>query len=301
MKKTLFPLCFLAALLPIQVAAQNLRPSDVDALPSSEPSYIGSYGADPRQIGELRIPEGNGPFPVVVMIHGGCWTEGYATMRNTAPVSSALTAKGVATWNIEYRQVGETGAGWPGTFLDWGMATDHLRVLAKDHPLDLTNITVVGHSAGAHAALFVGSRPRLSDHSEIRGNDPLQVNSIVAIDGPADLRSFVQIDEEICGKPVIAPLLGGTIEDQAKRYEEASPITHLPLRARQALISSSEVLAPEVAEEYRAAAALAGDKVDVRVFAESGHFEVIAPGTREWASIEEIILSLAGIDRERAN
>ncbi|HKA47074.1 MAG TPA: hypothetical protein VKD68_02855 [Methyloceanibacter sp.] len=70
---------------------------------------VQTYGSNALQFGELRLPKGNGLFPVAVVIHGGCWTKGFATLRNTAPLASALAAKGIATWNIEYRQVGDNG------------------------------------------------------------------------------------------------------------------------------------------------------------------------------------------------
>ena len=128
---------FLIIVLLIQsstwVVGQRLRPGDVDALPASKPTAVEKYGNDSLQFGELRLPKGPGPFPVAVIIHGGCWTKGFATVRNTAASASALTEKGVATWNIEYRQVGDSGGGWPGTFLDWGTAADHLRVVAKTY------------------------------------------------------------------------------------------------------------------------------------------------------------------------
>ena len=285
----------LAMALSATAEAQSIGPSDVDLLPASEPTLVSAYGLDPLQIGELRLPPGSGPFPVAVVIHGGCWTKGFATKRNTAPIASALAAKGIATWNIEYRQVGDAGGGWPGTFQDWGAATDHLRLLAEIRPLDLSNVMVVGHSAGAHAALFVASRPRLPIASEVRGREPLPVNTAVAIDGPADLRSFVGFDEEICGKPVIELLMGGKIGAMATQYAEASPAAQLPLGVRQLLVSSSPVLSPETAEVYRKVATAAGDKVDVRVFAESGHFEGIAPGSDEWSEIEAMILRFAGV------
>ena len=298
MSRILTALCASALLLPSPVIAQSMRPSDVDALPASEPALVSSYGADALQFGELRLPPGEGPFPVVVVIHGGCWTAGYATAQNTAAIATALAAKGVATWNIEYRQVGNAGAGWPGTFLDWGNATDHLRVLARDNPLDLTNVVVVGHSAGAHAALFVASRARLPAESAVRGSDPLPVKAAVAIDGPGDLRPFVGLDADICGQPVIEPLVGGSIDAHPDRFADASPAAQLPLGVRQGLVSASLVLSPETAEIYRAAATAAGDSVDVRVLAGTGHFEPIAPGTAQWRVVEDLILSFTQIHED---
>lgn len=281
------------------VAAQKMRADAPNQLPSSLPAATLAYGADPLQVGDLRLPAGPGPFPVVVIIHGGCWTKGFATRRHTAAMATSLASKGVATWNIEYRQLGEAGAGWPGTFLDWGAATDHLRTLARTYPLDLSRIVVTGHSAGAHAALFVASRPRLPADSAVRGADPLPIKAAVAIDGPGDLPPFVGPDSEICGKPVIEPLMGGTPDSVADRYRQGSPAALLPLGVRQALVSSSRVLTPEAAESYRSAAASAGDKVDVHVLADSGHFEPIAPGTREYGQVEAVLLEFAGITRPR--
>jgi acetyl esterase/lipase len=145
------------ALLPFAVCstslrAQNMVSRDVDDLPTSAPTLVAAYGSDPHQVGELRLPPGKGPFPVVEVVHGGCWTKGFATRKNTAALASALTALGYATWNIEYRQIGDEGAGWPGTFKDWAAATDYLRVLAKSQPISLTRVAVVGHSAGAHGS-----------------------------------------------------------------------------------------------------------------------------------------------------
>ena len=188
------------------------------------PSKVEAYGADPLQYGELRLPAGPGPFPVAVIIHGGCWTRGFATLRYMAPLASALAAKGVATWNVEYRQLGDNEAGWPGTFLDWAAATDHLRALAQKHPLDLSRVIAVGHSAGAQAALWLAARGRLPPTSAIRSGDPLKISAVVAIDGPVDLKAFIALDKFVCGKPVVSRLLGGSPEEVPGRYRESSPI-----------------------------------------------------------------------------
>ncbi len=276
-------------MLSTAVAGQGVSPADIDKLPETAPTLVDSYGKSAQQFGELRMPVGKGPFPVAVVIHGGCWTKGFATVRNTSPIASALAAKGVATWNIEYRQVGDAGGGWPGTFLDWGAGVDHLRTLGKKYPIDLSRVAVVGHSAGAHAALWVGGRRRLPKGSEIAVSDALPVQAVFAIDGPVDLASMVGPDAEVCGKPVIAPLMGGTLAEKHERYAHASPQQMLPLGTRQFLIGSA-ILSPPMAQAYRKLAQDKGDKVEFMAI-QTGHFEVIAPGRDEWARIEKLILS----------
>lgn len=73
------------------------------------------FGKDDLRSGELRIPDGHGPFPVMILVHGGCWTKelGRTGMQSFA---ESLRRRGVATWDIDYRRVGHEGGGWPGTY-----------------------------------------------------------------------------------------------------------------------------------------------------------------------------------------
>src|ERR1017187_3521621 len=104
-----------------------------------------AYGSDPQQFGDLRLPKGAGPFPVVIVIHGGCWRAQY-DLEHNGRMAGALTAPGAATWSIEYRRLGNPGGGAPGTFDDVAAAAAYLQVLAKQYPLDLKRVTAVGHS-----------------------------------------------------------------------------------------------------------------------------------------------------------
>jgi acetyl esterase/lipase len=274
-------------------AQQRFGPRQVDSLPSVAPTVIARYGVDSLQGGELRMPSGAGPFPVAVVIHGGCWTVGFATLKNTAPLASAITELGVATWNIEYRQVGNPGAGWPGTFLDVAAGIDYLRTLATKYSLDLNRVVLVGHSAGAHLALWGAGRSRLPAESPIRGQNPLRVSAAVAIDGPGDIIGLVGPDARICGKQVIAGLMGGTPTEQAGRYREASPQEILPLGVPQYLVAA-QVLRPDDALQYQARARTAGDSVAVLPVTNGGHFDVIGPGRPAFPAVLSFIRQAIG-------
>ena len=272
--------------------AQNMDPRDVDALRSDPPKLVAHYGPGPLQVGELRLPAGVGPFPVVVVVHGGCWTKGFATARNTAALATALTGMGFATWNIEYRQVGDSGAGWPGTFQDWAAATDYLRELAKSQPLDLGHVAVVGHSAGAHAALWIASRGKISASSVVGAARPLPIQVAVAIDGPGELAPFVGYDAEVCGRPVIVPFMGGSPKEQPARYHSATPLALLPVHAKEYLVASV-VLTSDAAEHYRTIAKREGQYVEVLNVHDGGHFDIIAPGSKAWGDQVEPFLRKA--------
>src|SRR5262249_53960804 len=76
-----------------------------------------AYGTEPLQFGDLRVPKAKSPYPVVMNIHGGFWRNKY-DLAHAGHFCAALTTRGVATWNVEYRRVGDKGGGWPGTFAD---------------------------------------------------------------------------------------------------------------------------------------------------------------------------------------
>jgi hypothetical protein len=266
---------------------RELSPSDVSALPATAPTVTEAYGPEPLQVGELRLPPGPGPFPVAVVIHGGCFISKYGSMRNTAPIASALAAKGVATWNIEYRALGVPGGGWPGTWLDWGLGTDHLRALAKRFPLDLSRVIVVGHSAGGTGALFIAGRKGFPANSAVRGGDPMAVRAVVDLDGPFDLVAIEPNSVHDCGEPVIDEMLGGTPAQQPGHYAEVSPILRLPLHLPQFIVRAQALSAQNV-EAYRAAAK--GDRVLALAPDGGTHFNIIAPGEPQWRPVEAFIL-----------
>src|ERR1700719_1354052 len=97
-----------------------------------------AYGADPNQFLDLRLPareKGQTLSPLVINIHGGYWRAKY-NLDHAGHLCAALTTKGLATANLEYRRGGNDGGAWPGTFADIRSAYSFLVQNAPSHNLD---------------------------------------------------------------------------------------------------------------------------------------------------------------------
>jgi acetyl esterase/lipase len=284
---------------PPNAAASSPRlmtPQDLLAIPSRKPDRRVRYGQDSSQYGELRVPAGAGPHPVVVLVHGGCFKAAYGNTRDLAPMADALKDRGIATWNIEYRRLGEPGGGWPGTYLDVGRAVDHLRTLAVQYRLDLSRLVVAGHSAGGHLAMWAAARSRLPRSSPLYIADPIPMRGVIDLAGPIDMTANIQGYEALCRDSVITSLLGGTPTTVPERYAQASAIKLLPLDIPQVLVAGThEDFVPlPLMEAYAKAARRAGDSVQIVVIAGAGHFEIASPRSSAWPRVEAAIRSLVG-------
>lgn len=267
---------------------QNLSFEEIEKFPAPPADHRIAYGDGPLQFGDLRLPPGRGSHPVVIVIHGGCWYSEY-DLKHVAAFSAALTQMGVATWSVEYRRIGDSGGGWPGTFEDVARGTDFLRVLARAYPLDLRRVVVVGHSAGGQLALWLAARRGLPKDSPLHSPDPLPLRGVVSLAGITDLRGY----GSRCGNAV-TKLLGGSAEEVPLRYRQTSPIELLPLRVKQRLIHGllDKIVPPEQSGEYEAAAGRRGDDVRLFTVREAGHFDLIVPQATAWPAVQEAILSL---------
>ena len=249
-------------------------PSALERMAVSAPTYTLRYGPAPKQYADLRVPPGKGPFPIAVIIHGGCWDVSFGSSGTIAPIADALTKQGIATLNVQYRVVGDPGGGWPGTMRDVGTAIDAVRQLARRYPLDLGRLVVAGHSAGAQLALWSAMRDRLSPGSQVASPHPLLPKAVMAIDGPGALAQFIGQDADVCGKPVIVPFMGGTPAQVPMRYRDASPQDHLPLHIPQyvAQAAFADLMQPYIDKARRS-----GDPVTAYRPANTGHFSIINP------------------------
>lgn len=263
-----------------------------------------AYGPDALQFGELRLPATKPPHPVAIVIHGGCWVARLgnmdpraAGMENMRPLAAALTESGIATWNMEYRRLGHEGGGWPGSFRDVANAADFLRTLAREHQLDLTRIIAIGHSAGGHFAMWLAARPKIPENSELYVKDALRLAGVVNLDGPADLKATLPMQQPVCGSPVITNLMGGSPEERPERYRAGSPIELLPLGVPQAFFAG-RLFGAHVAP-YEAAAKKAGETVQATAIESAGHFVFIDPQSDVWPQVLASVRRVLSLKRER--
>ncbi len=288
----LTPMAFLCAQTP---APRLMRAGDVDTVPLHRSSTRLYYGADSLQFGDLRMPDGGGPFPVAIIIHGGCWMSRYATLRNTAALADALADVGVASWNLEYRRYDHPGGGWPGTFRDVADGADFVRTLARQYPLDTTRVVAAGHSAGAHLALWLATRRTLDAASPLAGGTPIALSGVVSVGGIADLREFYARERATCGNPAVESLLGGVPDSVPGRVRDASPIERLPLRVPSVHVAGErDLIAPAaVRDAFANAARQRGDSAWVITVPAEGHFEAITPARATGRAVIDAIQRLA--------
>jgi acetyl esterase/lipase len=257
------------------------------------------YGPDESQFGDLRIPQGGGgPYPVVVVIHGGFWRAQY-DLGHIGHLCEALAREGIATWSLEYRRIGEPHGGWPGTFRDVVTGTAHLRPLAVSFPLDLGRVFTLGHSAGGHLAIWLASSRRLADNHPLVPASLPSIRGAVSLAGVLDLRRASDLR---LSRGVTDELLGGSPGKVPERYATTSPIDMLPVGVPRALVhgEADDVVPIEISRRYLEAAAARGDQVSLTALPNVGHFEVIDPLSHAWPPVLAAVLSMPGLGTQDA-
>jgi acetyl esterase/lipase len=199
------------------------------------------------------------------------------------PIAQDLARRGFAVWNLEYRRLGASTGGWPGTFDDAIAGIGHLASLVADGiDLDLDRVTVVGHSAGGHLALWSAARQRVGGKTGAAERVPIR-----AAVGLAPVADLVRAYELGLGGGAVAELLGGTPTDQAARYQSASPRAMLPLGVQQLVIHGTldDVVPVEIARSYVQAARTAGDRVELLELSGTGHMDFLDPSSAAHAAL----------------
>jgi len=279
--------CALA--LPAQAQPKLMDWPDLMGRPLPKATARIAYGPDPLQAAEIWRPDGKGPFPTVLMIHGGCWRSGVANLHIMDYAAEDLRRRGIAVWNIEYRGVDRPGGGYPGTFQDVSAAADALLAHGRDYGLATDKLVVLGHSAGGQLALWLTARPKLPASSPLQDPKPLNIAWTVSLGGLPDLVTA----KDGCGEATVARLLAGSARPDP--LSDTSPAGLLPLGTPRMLIHGAldETAPPAQGKAYVARARAAGDiRAWTYAIPGEGHVEEIAPGSKTWAAVTDGLQSV---------
>ncbi len=243
-----------------------------------------AYGSDPNQFFDLRLPrdkaKGNRLYPAVLNIHGGFWRAKY-NLDHAGHLCAALTLKGLATVNVEYRRVGNDGGAWPETFADVRAAYQFILQNGQQYQLDSRKMIVMGHSAGGQLALCLAA------------HEP-SVGRVISLAGVVDLQRAYQLH---LSKDAVVEFMRGTPSQVPEHYREADPMQLSVAHARQLLIhgSDDDTVPVDFSRNYVAEKHKRTVKEDAKLveLAGAGHMDLIDPGSSAWKDVERVVLELA--------
>ena len=244
-----------------------------------------AYGADAHQFIEVRLPRSAGAHgsqlqPALINIHGGYWRARY-DLAHAGHLCEALRGAGVATFNIEYRRVGNAGGGWPGTFDDIRAAFRFVSQQVARFRVDPGRLVVMGHSAGAQLALCLAAHEA-------------SVRRVISLAGVLDLKKAYTLH---LSNDAVVEFLGGKPEAVPEHYREADPMELAIPRARQWILvgRDDDVVSPELSREYVQFKTSVGRKepkenVELLEIPRAGHFELIDPGAEAFKLVASTVL-----------
>ncbi len=240
----------------------------VSSLDLPLPDAVVRYAAHDDGLVDVHLPvPGSAPAPLVVLLHGGFWKQAY-DRRHTRAVAAALSAEGFVVATPEYRRVGGTG-GWPATAQDVDAAVAAIPGLLAGLGIATTGMTVMGHSAGGHLALWLANQ----------GHD---VDRVVGLAPVGDLRAAARAG---LGSDATQALLGGGPDEVPKRYDEADPATRLRTRPSCEVVVVHGADDDIVPLENSLGLAKAHPFVDLRVVEGADHFDVVNPTSAAWPAV----------------
>jgi acetyl esterase/lipase len=218
-------LCIFPALLPA---------AEPDPAFKIEKGITYSTAGDEKLQLDIAIPSGKGPFPCVVMLHGGAWSGGSRKEFTTGDVDKKGKAtpswievaaeKGYVAAAVSYRLAPKYK--FPAMIEDARSAVRFLRTNAKKYKIDPDKFAAMGFSAGAHLSLLCGLCDKsagfdVGDNLDVSG----KVQCVIDFFGPADLSLYAaspSIEDSF-----IVPVFGKEVKTDATVYKKVSPITYV--------------------------------------------------------------------------
>ncbi|PTX94255.1 alpha/beta hydrolase [Opitutus sp. ER46] len=221
-------------LLPFAAPAQTQPAPLPDSIKAvRDLAYV--EGGHVRQALDLYLPaNGDGPFPVIVWVHGGAWRTG--DKRSCLPLRRGFVEQGYAVASINYRL--SQHALFPAQLEDCKAAIRWLCAHAKEYRLDAGHIAAWGSSAGGHLVALLGTTGDVSDFDmgPNRGFSS-RVQAVIDDYGPTDFAQLEAVWKADPARPPPDPkdaaapaaLIGGPINEPANaaKVQRANPIAYV--------------------------------------------------------------------------
>jgi acetyl esterase/lipase len=256
---------------------RSVPAEDILSQPQPPPDERVAYGTDPNQFLEVRLPRAKGPHSILLNIHGGYWRSKY-DLKHAGHLCEALRKAGVATFNLEYRRVGNAGGGWPGTFEDIRSAYRFVQQVQSRSHADPNRLVVMGHSAGGQLALC------LAAHEPSLGR-------VISLAGVVDLKRGFALH---LSHDAVAEFLGGKPDQVPEHYRAADPMELRIPQARQWLIHGREddTVPPEFSRDYVMQKKKAGELAELLEIPHAGHFDLIDPASEAFKQVSSTVKTL---------
>ncbi|MFM9871961.1 MAG: alpha/beta hydrolase [Fimbriimonadaceae bacterium] len=213
---------------------------------------------------DLFVPEGTGPNPTLLLIHGGGWISGEKeTFHDEARY---FASQGIASACIGYRLAPLNP--FPAASDDVLHAVAFLRKNAKQYNLDPNTLVSFGNSAGGHLSCIAGLQRTLSN-----GDPAENVNASVAICPITDIRNPDQTQYPI-SMSFLEQFMDCSFAESPEKYSVASPMTHIHEKAPPFLIfhgEADDIVPPEQSKNLYINLQQAGVSAELHILEGEGH------------------------------
>lgn len=260
---------------------------------------VSEVEADPEQNwAEVYLPEGNhdeDSVPLVILLRGGAWNERSNGADDVRDIARSLAERGVAVYNVEYRDRDSGNHGWPETYTDVADAIDYVPELDEQFPEIITeDATVAGHSSGGQLATWAATRDNLAE-DEV-GADPVFIpRRVVSLAGPLDLEWDARNGDDNTYE-----VLGGPPSEEPERYASIDPIQNIDRDVPVVAVHGADdsLVDAENSRRYVHAASEDGAPAELVLLEEGDHVSFLKRKSSEFAEVIDIIVSVATEPRD---
>jgi acetyl esterase/lipase len=252
------------------------------------------YGNHPDQFGDLYRPQSSKKLSVLLVIHGGYWKDNHDlnSYATKSIVEHYAKQKNVAVWNLEYRRMEligmNTNAQWPAILEDAARGIDFLKHIARAESLDLSQILVVGHSAGGHLSAWLSSRAKISKSFNLYYTEALIPARAVVLAGILDLSSYKCLSQPV----QVERFIGGSFDEFPDRYSMADPLVLRDENVPLTVIHGLEDQDVPIAHAQRFVQRHKSVNIQYQELSECGHFGMLPQEgkvPRHWKTVINVL------------